>query len=725
MKHEVSTSRGPVQDIVSLIRLLISVFGLLSLSCLILPKGMVAGNYNRDAAYNYAWTHYSYETRWCDHGYNYDSVGGDCCHFVSHCLGAGGLDVYNQGGGGHSGIIIQSQQLYSWLLDGRAQQVGSWTSLDKGDVVLYDWGTGPRKWDHTALYIGNGKIASHSSYLWEAPVNQGEVDAAYMHIIGGTDCPVPDSPSLVSPGDNSIVNSLTVTFNWNPSSTSEVDVYTIRFVDDQSKIDSGPWIRDHGVDAPTTSSTETFDRDDDFWWAVWACTCCTTGNPTYSQRAGPWKFTIDTSGPPPCNPNADQVALYADINYGGNCVTLDVGQYPNPGHLGNLGNDNAESIKVGSNVKATLYEHDNYEGGSEEFGSDDSNLADNAIGINRVSSVKVQWPEQLPDLRPYILSGYPYPVVPSSIVDTHQVNTLFAHPDSYTYFDWHFINSEDGTASGDFSVELWVDDTRYVRYTYSNWGSGWVGGFDDWAEHITESGWHTVRLVTDPDNTIAESDETNNVWERQFYWEPVAGWLGRYYNNETLSGGPALVRDDAEIDFDWQADPPGSGVNSDHFSVRWDRTVHFDSGTYGFHVFRDDGARLWVDNVLVLDEWAHGREWDTTEQTLSAGDHKIRLEMYEIDGWASAKLYWESTDTEPPSGRMISPSDGSATNTCPVTISAEANDTQSGVAWVKFWVWYDGSWHEIYTDTDGSDGWNASWDCSGIADQQVIFTIWL
>ena len=125
-----------------------------------------------------------------------------------------------------------------------------------------------------------------------------------------------------------------------------------------------------------------------------------------------------------------------------------------------------------------------------------------------------------PDLRPYAPSGYPYPVVPSSIQGTHEVNTLYAGQP--TYFDWHFINSGDATASGNFHVELWVDDTRYVRYPYSDYGAGWSGGFDDWAVTISTPGWHTVRLITDPDDTIAESDETNNVWERQFYWTPSA-----------------------------------------------------------------------------------------------------------------------------------------------------------------------------------------------------------
>ncbi len=91
-----------------------------------------------------------------------------------------------------------------------------------------------------------------------------------------------------------------------------------------------------------------------------------------------------------CNPNADQIALYANTGYGGACVVLGVGDYPNPGTLGPVGNDNAESIKVGGNVQGILYEHDNYGGRSETFMGDDDNLGNNNIGANSVSSARVQ-----------------------------------------------------------------------------------------------------------------------------------------------------------------------------------------------------------------------------------------------------------------------------------------------------------------------------------------------
>ena len=253
-----------------------------------------------------------------------------------------------------------------------------------------------------------------------------------------------------------------------------------------------------------------------------------------------------------------------------------------------------------------------------------------------------------PDLQPYSPTGVEYPIVPASIVGTTEVNTLYAYAN--TYVDFHFINVGDGPTSGDFHVEVWLNDVMILRELYSDFASGQVGGSEDSAYPITETGWHTLRIVVDADDVIAEADETNNTWQQDFYWEPVLGWWGEYFNNETLSGMPVLVRDDPAIDFNWFSDPPGPGVNADHFSIRWTQTVDFDAGTYLFQLERDDGARVWIDDVLVYDQWEVGVVTDFFTYTLASGPHHVRMEMYEGAGWSKAGLWWNSTcgDTAEP-----------------------------------------------------------------------------
>lgn len=96
-------------------------------------------------------------------GYSYRQDGGDCAHFISHCLIAGGLDNRGQGKGWKENekIIVGCPQLYRWLVPQHGIVVGSVSELEPGDVIFY--GSGP---EHVALYIGNGKIAEHSPSSW-------------------------------------------------------------------------------------------------------------------------------------------------------------------------------------------------------------------------------------------------------------------------------------------------------------------------------------------------------------------------------------------------------------------------------------------------------------------------------------------------------------------------------------------------------------------------------
>jgi len=90
-----------------------------------------------------------------------------------------------------------------------------------------------------------------------------------------------------------------------------------------------------------------------------------------------------------CAHNVDQIVLYENGNFQGACKTFNVGDYANPRAMG-FANDAASSLRVGGNVKAGLCEHDNYQGTCDWFTGDDPDLGNNAIGNDRVSSLRVQ-----------------------------------------------------------------------------------------------------------------------------------------------------------------------------------------------------------------------------------------------------------------------------------------------------------------------------------------------
>ncbi len=105
--------------------------------------------------------------------------------------------------------------------------------------------------------------------------------------------------------------------------------------------------------------------------------------------------------PPACTPTADQVALFAGTDYSGKCITLGAGDHTGASALGALGANNAASILVGANVFATLFDNTDLSGRGTTLAQNDSSLADNRIGANMVSSMRVS-PKSSPPSTPVL-----------------------------------------------------------------------------------------------------------------------------------------------------------------------------------------------------------------------------------------------------------------------------------------------------------------------------------
>jgi len=148
-----------------------------------------------------------------------------------------------------------------------------------------------------------------------------------------------------------------------------------------------------------------------------------------------------------------------------------------------------------------------------------------------------------------------------------------------------------------------------------------------------------------------------------FSWEPlqeVANWRGEYFNNTSLEGPPALVRDDAQIDFTWgEGSPARPTIRADLFSVRWTRHLSLKTGSYRFSMTVDDGGKLWVNNHLLINAWKD--QSPTTYHGViyvPAGGVPVKMEYYENGGAATARLSWARTDGDPGGGGVIIVDDG-------------------------------------------------------------------
>jgi beta-glucosidase len=124
----------------------------------------------------------------------------------------------------------------------------------------------------------------------------------------------------------------------------------------------------------------------------------------------------------------------------------------------------------------------------------------------------------------------------------------------------------------------------------------------------------------------------------------VSGLRGEYFDNPRLEGRPRLTRVDQRVDFGWTLNSPGRGIPFDWYSVRWTGTVTVPAGVpVRLGVEGNDGYRLFVDDVLVIDDWQK-RSYTTTfaPATFAPGQHRVRLEYFESAGNARLKLVWDS-----------------------------------------------------------------------------------
>jgi PA14 domain len=107
----------------------------------------------------------------------------------------------------------------------------------------------------------------------------------------------------------------------------------------------------------------------------------------------------------------------------------------------------------------------------------------------------------------------------------------------------------------------------------------------------------------------------------------------------------------APLNKDWGAGSISPLTRANYASARWTGHFEFAAGEHEFTATADDGIRVYVNGVLIIDEW---RDQSPTtykvRHTLSAGTHEVKVEYYERSGIAVCKLSWAlvGTITEPP-----------------------------------------------------------------------------
>ncbi|RYZ13625.1 MAG: hypothetical protein EOP49_54285, partial [Sphingobacteriales bacterium] len=129
-----------------------------------------------------------------------------------------------------------------------------------------------------------------------------------------------------------------------------------------------------------------------------------------------------------------------------------------------------------------------------------------------------------------------------------------------------------------------------------------------------------------------------------------AGLLAEYYNNQNFEGTPVKVVIDGSMSHDppWALEAPTSGVQTDHFSIRWTGRIKApQSGTFSFQTASDDGVRFWINDSLIIDNWGiHGSDTRSASVSLLAGEfYRVRIEYFDFDEAAGMHMHWQLPGT--------------------------------------------------------------------------------
>ena len=118
------------------------------------------------------------------------------------------------------------------------------------------------------------------------------------------------------------------------------------------------------------------------------------------------------------------------------------------------------------------------------------------------------------------------------------------------------------------------------------------------------------------------------------------GLKGEYFQGRALEGEP-IIRQDKDVNFNWE-NGPIAGIGKLNYSVRWTGHFHADSSDdYAFHVSSDDGSRLYIDDKLIIDDWAIHPSTKVESKPIhmvAGSTHKLRLEYFQAEGGAEVRL---------------------------------------------------------------------------------------
>jgi len=208
-------------------------------------------------------------------------------------------------------------------------------------------------------------------------------------------------------------------------------------------------------------------------------------------------------------------------------------------------------------------------------------------------------------------------------------------------FSASWTRNEDFATTDNYEFSVTMDDGARVYFdgvlVLDEWFNGGLRT-KTFNRSVTQ-GRHLIR--------VDYYEATGNARIAMTWKVKYSAWVGRYYNSVDRSGPVIVKRDDPNLDFTWGFGSPDGAVTADNFSADWQRTVNFAPGTYVFTATVDDGVRLLIDNVIVMDRLDAGAKVVVETRGLTGGNHSLQVQYSEYTGNAYIKLEWAALPPPP------------------------------------------------------------------------------
>ena len=273
-------------------------------------------------------------------------------------------------------------------------------------------------------------------------------------------------------------------------------------------------------------------------------------------------------------------------------------------------------------------------------------------------------------------------------VGTGLSNLAMVRPDSTINFNWSanppapFLNSRSQSVRWTGWLVPKYTETHTLTLQANDGARLWINNqllSDTWTSHTSSS---SVQVALTNNQPVAVRLEYYNSglstptvslsWSSPSQpspeivpaeqWLPPAGngLAGEYFNRTGLTSR-ALMRTDAQVNFNWNGVAPDPAIYSNQFSVRWSGwLLPRYSETYTLTTATRDGVRLWLNDQLVINNWVSGAQTNTCTVALTAGKlAKIRMECFNSSGNGLAQLSWSSSSQTLeviPQSQLIGPS---------------------------------------------------------------------